>query len=94
VHNVLEPAVFGVPIIIGPNYDHFQEAILLVQSKGCQSINTPAELKQAVDALMTSPKLRQACGQLASDFVVKHGGATETIMNHILSKKAYQKISV
>jgi 3-deoxy-D-manno-octulosonic-acid transferase len=37
VHNLLEPATFGVPIIIGPNYSHFAEATALVNMGGCIS---------------------------------------------------------
>jgi 3-deoxy-D-manno-octulosonic-acid transferase len=35
VHNVLEPATFGVPIVIGSNYSHFAEAIALVNMEAC-----------------------------------------------------------
>jgi 3-deoxy-D-manno-octulosonic-acid transferase len=39
VHNLLEPATFGVPIIVGPNYSHFAEAIALVNMGGCISVS-------------------------------------------------------
>jgi 3-deoxy-D-manno-octulosonic-acid transferase len=44
VHNLLEPATFGVPIIVGPNYSHFAEAIALVNMGGCISVSNKAEL--------------------------------------------------
>jgi 3-deoxy-D-manno-octulosonic-acid transferase len=89
VHNVLEPAVFGVPIIIGPNYDHFQEAVLLVQSNGCVSISTHEELDQTTKSLMTSANLRQVIGKSARDFVSKNSGATDKIMNFLRQIKLF-----
>ncbi|WP_395053314.1 3-deoxy-D-manno-octulosonic acid transferase, partial [Flavobacterium sp.] len=44
VHNILEPATFGVPIVIGPNYSHFAEATALVHQEGCISITNQNEL--------------------------------------------------
>ena len=41
VHNILEPATFGLPIVIGPNYSHFAEATALVHQEGCISIKNP-----------------------------------------------------
>ena len=43
VHNILEPATFGLPIVIGPNYSHFAEATELVQLGGCISIANATE---------------------------------------------------
>ena len=52
VHNLLEPATFGVPIVIGPNYTHFAEATALVNIEGCLSITNQSELNQALDVLL------------------------------------------
>jgi len=84
VHNVLEPAAFGVPIVIGPNYDHFQEVVLLVQTTGCQSISSQQNLNQTIEKLMTSPAVRKEIGLIAGDFVFKNSGATEKILKTIL----------
>ena len=43
VHNILEPAAYGIPIIIGPNFNKFREAIDLVEQKACQSIRDREE---------------------------------------------------
>jgi 3-deoxy-D-manno-octulosonic-acid transferase len=82
VHNLLEPATFGIPIIIGPNYTHFDEATQLVNLKGCISIQNTEELKQTITWLIQDKALRLKKGDICSTFVQKNKGAT----NHILSQ--------
>ena len=52
VHNILEPATFGVPVVIGPNYSHFAEATALVNMEGCISIQNQIQLNEAFDLLL------------------------------------------
>ena len=52
VHNILEPATFGVPVVIGPNYSHFAEATALVNMEGCISIQNQTQLNEAFDLLL------------------------------------------
>jgi 3-deoxy-D-manno-octulosonic-acid transferase len=87
VHNILEPATFGVPIIIGPNYSHFPEATALVNMEGCISISTQEELKEAFDNLIQNEAVRLEKGHISSTFVEMNKNATETIMNYIVQKK-------
>ena len=87
VHNILEPATFGVPIIIGPNYSHFQEATALVNMEGCISISTQVELNEAFDNLIQNEAVRFEKGHICSTFVEMNKNATETIMNYIIQKK-------
>lgn len=82
VHNVLEPAVFGVPIVIGPNYAHFAEAIELVQLKGITSIANVSELKGVLDDWIQNTYQRQAQGKICRDFVMENKGATPTILSY------------
>lgn len=86
VHNVLEPAVFGVPIIIGKNYNHFQEATQLVQNGGIISIKNEGEFYQIMDLLVSDEKLRQEKGAICKNFVFVNKGATMKILNYINSK--------
>ena len=87
VHNILEPATFGVPIVIGPNYSHFPEATALVNMEGCISISTQAELNEAFDNLIQNQDVRFEKGHICSTFVEMNKNATEIIMNHIAPKK-------
>lgn len=83
VHNILEPATFGIPIIIGPNYTHFAEATALVHQEGCISIRHQKELNQALDLLVQNPDERHEKGHICSTFVQMNKGATDKILKHI-----------
>jgi 3-deoxy-D-manno-octulosonic-acid transferase len=84
VHNILEPATFGVPIIIGPNYSHFAEATALVHQEGCISISNQNELNEAFDNLISNEDIRHEKGHICSTFVQMNKGATEVILKHII----------
>jgi 3-deoxy-D-manno-octulosonic-acid transferase len=83
VHNLLEPATFGIPIVIGPNYFHFSEAIALVGLKGCVSIKNQSELNDAFNLLLQNEEERLEKGHICSTFVQMNKGATEQILNNI-----------
>ena len=83
VHNILEPATFGVPIIIGPNYSHFAEATALVNMKGCISIQNQTQLNEAFDLLLHNEDERLEKGHICSTFVQMNKGATDIIMKNI-----------
>jgi 3-deoxy-D-manno-octulosonic-acid transferase len=86
VHNILEPATFGVPIIVGPNYSHFPEATALVHMKGCVSISNYTELSEAFSTLLNNDDIRLEQGHVCSTFVQMNKGATESVVSHILNE--------
>lgn len=83
VHNILEPATFGLPIIIGPNYSHFAEATELVQLGGCISITTMEELKTEFNNLITDKNHLNEKGLICKSYVQNKKGATDKIMSTI-----------
>jgi 3-deoxy-D-manno-octulosonic-acid transferase len=83
VHNILEPATFGVPIVIGPNYSHFAEATALVNMEGCLSISNQTELNDVFDNLLQNEDIRREKGHICSTFVQMNKNATQTIMKHL-----------
>lgn len=85
VHNILEPATFGVPVVIGPNYSHFAEAKALVNMEGCISIQNQSQLNETFDLLLHNEDERLEKGHICSTFVQMNKGVTQTIMNHILN---------
>ncbi|NGY36217.1 3-deoxy-D-manno-octulosonic acid transferase [Flavobacterium sp. XN-5] len=85
VHNLLEPATFGVPIIIGPNYSHFAEAIALVNMGGCISVSDKTELNDAFKDLISDASFRSEKGHICSTFVSMNKGATTMILKNILN---------
>lgn len=80
VHNLLEPATFGVPIVIGPNYSHFVEATALVNMGGCVSVLTKKELNDTFKDLILNDAIRSEKGHICSTFVLMNKGATNIIM--------------
>jgi 3-deoxy-D-manno-octulosonic-acid transferase len=89
VHNLLEPATFGIPIVIGPNYSHFEEATQLVHLEGCLSITSSEEIKQAFTMLIQNEDLRLKKGAICNTFVQKNKGATNHIITQITDNKNY-----
>ena len=85
VHNILEPATFGVPIVIGPNYSHFAEATALVNMEGCSVIKNESELKEAFTNLIRNQDIRNEKGHICSSFVQMNKGATSIILKYILN---------
>jgi 3-deoxy-D-manno-octulosonic-acid transferase len=83
VHNILEPATFGIPIIIGPNYSHFAEATALVGLEGCISIKNQSELNEAFDLLLQNEDERYEKGHICSTFVQMNKGATNSILKSV-----------
>jgi 3-deoxy-D-manno-octulosonic-acid transferase len=83
VHNILESATFGVPIVIGPNYSHFAEATALVNMEGCISISNQDELNNAFNLLINNEDERHEKGHICSTFVQMNKGATDVILKYI-----------
>ena len=83
VHNILEPATFGIPIVIGPNFSHFAEATELVEIGAALSINNAIELNKTLSKLLNDLELQKTLGNKASQYVQKNKGATETISKYL-----------
>ena len=83
VHNILEPATFGIPIVIGFNYSHFAEATALVGLEGCVSVKNQSELNEAFNLLLQNEDERYEKGHICSTFVQMNKGATASILKHI-----------
>ena len=83
VHNVLEPATFGVPIVIGPNYYKFNEAIELVKNEACFVAEDFQKLCVLLDEFLLLNDKRLKAGKRAQDYVVNKAGATNKILNYL-----------
>lgn len=81
IHNTLEAAAFGLPVIFGPKYDKFQEAKDLIAIKAAKSISSEDELILAFENFMANEKSSAA----AKKYVEQKKGATEMIIEKIAS---------
>ena len=86
IHNILEPATFGIPIIVGPNFTNFAEAVALVHQEGCVCVANQNELNDAFSNLISNEDIRHEKGHICSTFVHMNKGATNVIMKHICNK--------
>lgn len=82
LHNILEPAAFGIPVIIGPNFKNFSEAVALVNIGGCLSVNSKNELEEKLTYLIQNEDERHETGHIAGTFVNMNKGATDSILNY------------
>lgn len=83
LHNILEPATFGVPIIIGKNYNEFPEAIRLRNLAGLFSISNPLELSDVLTKLVSDANYRKKTGMISGHFVNSNTGATNKVLDYI-----------
>ena len=83
VHNILEPATFGIPIVIGPNYSHFAEATALVENGGCVSVSNQQQLNDAFENLIRNEDIRGEKGNICGTFVQMNKNATDIILKQI-----------
>jgi 3-deoxy-D-manno-octulosonic-acid transferase len=83
IHNVLEAAVWNVPVIIGPNNERFQEAQELMADGGCFEINNYDEFDQLMDRLTTDADFLADAGNKAAAYVRKKAGATTKILSDV-----------
>ncbi|WP_241480631.1 3-deoxy-D-manno-octulosonic acid transferase [Psychroserpens mesophilus] len=83
LHNILEPAVFGVPIIIGSNYDKFPEAELMIKNGGVFSVNNFNILEKKLNELVKNSDKRVQLGSLNKTFIQKNKGAVNQITDYI-----------
>lgn len=82
LHNILEPATFGVPIVIGKNFDDFPEAERLQSLAGLFSIKNGAECSEILDKLTSNANFRNKTGMIAGHFVNSNTGATAMILEY------------
>jgi 3-deoxy-D-manno-octulosonic-acid transferase len=88
VHNVLEAAVYGKPVVFGPVYEKFNEAIGLVNAGGAISIDGgPVKLETILNRLLTDEEERKRRGEAAKQFVYNNAGASKKIMQFIQEKR-------
>ncbi len=87
IHNILEAAVFGKPVVFGPVYQKFDEAENLVSLGGAFSIETALELESLLDTLFNDSQKIISSGKIGADYVAQHCGATKKIMGHIYANR-------
>jgi 3-deoxy-D-manno-octulosonic-acid transferase len=83
IHNCLEAAVYYKPVLFGPVYDKYIEAVGLVEIGGAASIEDALDFESVAKNLFNNEESRNKMGQLAGNFVHAHKGATTKIIDYI-----------
>lgn len=83
LHNTLEPAVFGIPVIIGPDYTGFKEAEELVNLRGIFSVHDSVEFTTLADKFFLDSDFRTETGSINTSYINNNKGASIQVMNHI-----------
>jgi 3-deoxy-D-manno-octulosonic-acid transferase len=87
IHNTLEAAAFGLPVIFGPNYTKFIEANELITLKAGFSIANESQLKGITDTLVSDKAFYSLAAKKAGEYVKEHTGATATIIDQIIKNE-------
>ncbi len=83
IHNVLEAATFGMPIVFGPNYHKFNEAKELIRLKGAFFVKNSKELCEFSYTILSNYQVLKYTSEITKDYVINNLGATEIILNAI-----------
>ena len=79
IHNVPEAAVYGIPVIIGPNHHKFMEANDLLANGGCFEVKNAADFNTTVDHLLSHPDALQRASKASAEYIHNSAGATRKI---------------
>ena len=85
LHNILEPATFAIPVVIGKNFEKFPEAKRLQSLAALFSVSNQEEVFEIMSRLVEDKNFREKTGMIAGHFVNSNTGATRVIMEYIAS---------
>jgi 3-deoxy-D-manno-octulosonic-acid transferase len=85
LHNILEAAVFGIPVIYGTPINKYPEGKRLAQAGGGFMVDTQQQLQQTLNNLLNDESYRQTAGEKAKQFILSNAGASEKIFKFINS---------
>ncbi len=80
LHNIQEPAVNGMPVIFGPKYDNFREAVDLVEQGGAFAVKSAEQMLQVLGVLLYDAQRYQSAASRCKTYMTENTGATEKIM--------------
>jgi len=83
IHNIMEPAVYGIPVFFGPRYDNSPEARALLKQKGVFSVRDSQELYNGIESFIKDDKKREKAGETAKNYVNSNLGASTKILQFI-----------
>ena len=86
IHNTLEAATFGLPILFGPNHEHFKEACDLMDWGAAFCVHNAKELQQTFHAITPDDETPERIGKISRKYVLSRSGVSEKIIRHVFGK--------
>jgi len=86
IHNTLEAAVYGMPVVFGPNHQAFREALGLIEAKGGFPIQNSTDYNNIMSRFMNNSEALEEAGRCAGAYVKENSGASETIFSAIFGE--------
>jgi 3-deoxy-D-manno-octulosonic-acid transferase len=93
IHNILEPACWGIPVLFGPKHENFKEALDLLATGAAKSFLTFDDFRRILDLWLSDEKKYTNSAEMASKYVKENAGATEIIIKEILEKDINRRVS-
>lgn len=87
IHNINEAAVYGIPVIFGPNFSKFKEARDLIELGGAFSGNSAEEIISILDRLHNDRDAHDKAGKISGDYINRNLGATDRIYSELFHHK-------
>jgi 3-deoxy-D-manno-octulosonic-acid transferase len=84
IHNVLEAATYGLPVLFGPNYKKYQEAVDLINLGGAFGVNNKMEVEKILNKLISDNESLEKASSICKEYVDGNKGACQTIMDYLL----------
>lgn len=87
IHNSLEAAVYSKPLVWGPRYDRYVEAMALIEVQGAFSVKEGPQLDAVINALLSDKAAYEKAAYAAGEYVMKNAGATQKVLGHIYKNR-------
>lgn len=87
IHNTLEAAVFGKPVVFGPLYDKYLEAVEMIEIGAAFSADSALEMETLLDDLLTNKEKGITAGEAGAGYVKAKAGASDKIVEYIQANR-------
>ncbi len=89
IHNILEAATFGLPVIFGPNYKKFREAVELTSEGGSFPVSDYEELRGTLTRLIGDERELKNAAEICRNYVAKNVGSTQLIIKKVFNNRSF-----
>lgn len=92
IHNILEPACWGIPVLFGPNHMKFREAVHLIERGGAVSFDSFETFSSMVEKYLSDPLALKAAGEACASYIIENKGSTNKVFNEIFNNQGDENL--